>query len=57
MITYNDIRVWTEALASCAIEGNKFAIEMLELKKTDPIKFISELIRLNATAYKKEIEE
>ena len=25
-----------EALASCAIDGNPFAIEMLELKKRNP---------------------
>lgn len=28
-----------EALASCAIEGNALAIELLELKDTDPIAF------------------
>jgi hypothetical protein len=32
-----------EALASCAIEGNALAIELLELKKTDPEKFMQRL--------------
>jgi hypothetical protein len=28
-----------ESLSSCAIEGNKFAIEMLRLERDDPKKF------------------
>lgn len=32
------------ALSSCAIEGNQFAIEMLELRESDPEKFLAKLI-------------
>jgi len=42
-MTINDYSLYIEALASCAIEGNQFAIEMLDLRDKDPKAF---LIRL-----------
>ena len=30
-LSIQDIFLWKEALASCAIEGNKYAIDMLKL--------------------------
>ena len=41
-----DYYIWREALASCAIEGNKYAIEMLDLCKKDPEKFLLEMYKL-----------
>ncbi len=38
-----DIFLWKEACASCAIEGNKWAKEMLELWETDKSKFIKQI--------------
>ena len=43
-----DYYVWREALASCAIEGNQYAIEMLDLCKKDPEKFLLEMYKLKA---------
>lgn len=42
----DDLFKWHEALASCAIEGNKYAIEMLKLWDTDRNAFIKEILRL-----------
>lgn len=42
---FSRINQWTEALASCAIEGNKYAIEQLNLKKTDYIAFLNEMLK------------
>lgn len=41
-----DIFMWRESLASCAIEGNQYAIEMLKLYDEDREAFILELYRL-----------
>ena len=38
-----NLMMWVEALASCAIEGNKEAILMMELWKTDRDEFIKQL--------------
>ena len=35
-----DMLLYREALASCAIEGNEYAKEMLELFEVDRVKFI-----------------
>lgn len=47
---------WREALASCAIEGNQYAIEMLELLKKDPDKFWIEIYKLQQRAKDAEDE-
>lgn len=45
-LTAEDVHRWREALASCAIEGNEFAKEMLALEKTDPKEFVARLVTL-----------
>jgi hypothetical protein len=45
-LSIDDIRRWTEALSSCAIEGNQLAIELLELKEIDFKKFRLEILKL-----------
>ncbi len=42
----DDIAMVVCALSSCAIEGNEFAIELLELKDKNYNEFIEELIDL-----------
>ena len=42
-MTSDDITIVIESLASCAIEGNKVAIELLELRKKDYKAFLIEL--------------
>lgn len=42
----DDIDMVVCALSSCAIEGNEFAIELLELKDKNYNEFIEELIDL-----------
>jgi hypothetical protein len=42
----NDIFIMQEALASCAIEGNPYAIRMMNLFKTNKEEFYSELYKL-----------
>jgi hypothetical protein len=42
-MTLSDYYLYLDALSSCAIEGNTFAIKILELKDNDPSKFILEL--------------
>ena len=37
---------WIEALSTCAIEGNQYAIDMLKLKDTDKDAFFKELVKL-----------
>lgn len=44
-ITFEELMMWREALATCAIEGNVYAQEQLELFKTDRDAFIREYIR------------
>jgi hypothetical protein len=44
-LSMKDIAMYTEAFASCAIEGNKLAQEMLELKDKDYNKYLLELLR------------
>lgn len=51
-----DMYIWREALASCAIEGNQYAIEMLELQKKDPEKFLMEMYELKERG-NEEIDE
>ena len=41
----DDLSSILAALASCAIEGNALAIELLELQKTDPKEFMKRLIK------------
>jgi hypothetical protein len=45
-MTLSDYNLIVEALASCAIEGNKVAIELLELRTTDPDEFIAQIEKL-----------
>ena len=40
------LSLWLEALSSCAIEGNRFAQEMLRLWETDKLAFFQELRRV-----------
>ena len=47
----SDYSLYIEALASCAIEGNTFAREMLELREKDPKAF---MVRLDEFAKKWE---
>jgi len=42
-MTSGDISMYIEALSSCAIKGNAFAIEMLALRDKDPRKFTARL--------------
>ena len=42
---FNELMMWREALATCAIENNSYAIEQLELFRTDRDAFIREYIR------------
>jgi hypothetical protein len=44
-ITSYELFMYHEALSSCAIEGNKYAIEQLELWKTDINAFIVEYLK------------
>lgn len=44
-ITLHELLLYKESLHSCAIEGNKWAKEQLELYKTDMDAFISEYLR------------
>jgi len=52
-MTSGDISMYIEALSSCAIEGNAFAIEMLELRDKDPEAF---MVRLGEWASKGRTE-
>lgn len=47
-VSLDDLLSWREALANCAIEGNVFAQEQLELWMTDRGAFIREYIRQQA---------
>ena len=47
-----DYFILIEALSSCAIEGNKYAIEMLRLEKEDPKKFWIEVCQRGWIDYK-----
>ncbi len=44
-IIFDELMVWRESLATCAIEGNVYAQEQLELWETDRGAFIAEYIR------------
>jgi hypothetical protein len=44
MIDNNDIHLLIESLFSCAIEGNQYAIDLLELRKTDYSQFLQRCI-------------
>ena len=44
-VTLDDLLRWREALASCAIENNQYAIEQLGLWKTDRVAFAKEYLR------------
>ncbi len=44
-VRLEDLMMWREALASCAIEGNEYAREQLELWKIDRQAFINEYIK------------
>jgi hypothetical protein len=44
MIDNNDIHLLIESLSSCAIEGNEYAIELLELRKTNYSQFLQHCI-------------
>lgn len=41
-----NIAMWVEALATCAIEGNEWAAETLELQKSNPTEFRRRLVGL-----------
>ena len=43
-ITLDELRVWRDSLANCAIEDNEYAIEQLKLWDTDRDAFIREYI-------------
>ena len=43
-----ELLMWREALSNCAIEGNVYAQEQLELWETDRKAFIVEYIRKEA---------
>lgn len=43
-ILLEDYWILIEALSSCAIEGNKWAEEMLTLSKADPEKFMDKMV-------------
>ena len=43
--TFKDLMIWKESIATCAIEGNPYAIEQLGLWETDRRAFIKEYIR------------
>ncbi len=49
--TFDNLMMWREALASCAIESNQYAIGLLELWKTDRPAFIKEYWRANAEMF------
>jgi len=40
------LSMWIEALAACAIEGNKYAQEMLALRESAPKEFMRQLVLL-----------
>jgi len=40
---FHEYSLLIESLASCAIEGNKFAIELLKLRETNPKLFLVKL--------------
>ena len=46
MTDWRTIFAWREALATCAIEGNQTAKQLLELYKTNLPKFVSECEKL-----------
>ena len=43
MLTSDEERMWRASLANCAIEGNKFAIDLLRLRDVDPVRYLQEL--------------
>ncbi len=43
MLVPDEARVWSQAFATCAIEGNAFAIYMTELWNRDRKKYLEEL--------------
>lgn len=47
-VAFEELMMWREALSTCAIEGNSYAIGQLELWKTDRDAFIREYIRQRA---------
>ena len=57
-ITTSEARTWSSAFATCPIEGNKFAIHMMELWDNNRPKYIEELgnfiIRCHNDLYKRE---
>ncbi|KKM71233.1 hypothetical protein LCGC14_1432630 [marine sediment metagenome] len=44
-VTIDDLLRWREALSTCAIENNQYAIEQLKLWKTDRVAFTKEYLR------------
>ena len=49
-LSIQDIFLWKEALASCAIEGNKYAMDMLKLWDTDRDAFWVECYKFHKRA-------
>lgn len=45
-LTIDDLRIWRDALASCAIENDEYAQEMVKLWDTDRPAFIREVLKL-----------
>ena len=45
-LNFEDIFLWKEACASCAIEDNEWAQEMLELWEKDKNKFIQKILEV-----------
>ena len=44
-VTFDELMQWKSALANCAIEGNKYAKELLEPWEKDRLAFIEEYAR------------
>jgi len=46
-MTSDEYSILIESISSCAIEGNKFAIALLKLRKENPKLFLEKLEELN----------
>ncbi len=49
-LKFEDIFLWKEACASCAIEDNEWAEEILEVWKKDKSKFIQKILEVTKNA-------
>ena len=44
-VTFQELMIWREALSTCAIENNEYAIKQLKLWDTDRVSFLKEYLK------------